>query len=135
MFRSGDTGAGLLVYALGAFSRALAVIRAAASSMRLDVLDLVIGLPGAPGFSGSGGGALSGSELSHLCRSSAFEASVASPDIDSHWHRTPTRLGKGVLMLHDAGLSTVPGRVPGRGREGRRHGQCLAGKLMRNAAN
>jgi hypothetical protein len=39
---------------------------AAASSMRFDVLDLVIGLPGTPGFSGSGGGALSGSELSHL---------------------------------------------------------------------
>lgn len=34
--------------------------------MRLDVLDLVIGLPGPPGFNGSGGGALSGSELSHL---------------------------------------------------------------------
>ena len=42
------------------------MMRAAASSMRLDVLDLVTGLPGAPGFNGSGGGALSGSELSHL---------------------------------------------------------------------
>ncbi len=41
-------------------------MRAAASSIRFDVLDLVIGLPGPPGFKGSGGGALSGSELSHL---------------------------------------------------------------------
>jgi hypothetical protein len=68
MFLSGDiqVGGGLLVYELGAFSRAFAVMRAAASSIRFDVLDLVIGLPGPPGFKGSGGGALSGSELSHL---------------------------------------------------------------------
>jgi hypothetical protein len=42
---------------------------AAASSIRFDVFDLVIGLP-APGLRGSGGGALSGSELSHLTRRS-----------------------------------------------------------------
>jgi hypothetical protein len=67
-FRSGDNGAGLLVYELGAFSRARAAINAAASSMRFEVFDRVTGLPGAPGLSGSGGGALSGSELSHLCK-------------------------------------------------------------------
>jgi len=43
---------------------------AAASSIRFDVLDLVIGLP-APGLRGRGGGALSGSELSHLAQWSA----------------------------------------------------------------
>jgi hypothetical protein len=66
MLRSGDNGAGLHVYELGAFSRALEVISAAASSILFDVFDLVIGLPGFPGFNGNGGGALSGSELSHL---------------------------------------------------------------------
>ena len=59
-------GAALMVYELGAFSRALAVINAAASSILAEVLGLVTGLPGTPGLSGRGGGALSGSELSHL---------------------------------------------------------------------
>lgn len=68
---SGEAGGGgLQVYPLGAFSRALAVIKAAASSIRADVFGLVMGLL-APGLSGRGGGALSGSELSHLCRVSA----------------------------------------------------------------
>jgi hypothetical protein len=40
-------------------------MRAAASSIRADVFDLVTGLL-LPGLSGSGGGARSGSELSHL---------------------------------------------------------------------
>lgn len=72
MFLSGDVGIGLIVYELGAFSLALAVMRAAASSIRFDVLDRVIGLPGTPGFNGSGGGARSGSELSHLWCLSVF---------------------------------------------------------------
>lgn len=46
-------------------------MRAAASSIRFDVLDLVIGLP-TVGLRGSGGGALSGSELSHLCPRSTW---------------------------------------------------------------
>jgi hypothetical protein len=87
MFLSGDRGAGLVVYELGAFSRALAVMRAAASSMRLDVLDLVIGLPGTPGFNGSGGGALSGSELSHLfCRIRIMERPGCALAVNSHRH-------------------------------------------------
>ena len=64
---SGDVeGVGFVVYELGAFSRALAVISAAASSIRAEVLGLVAGLEVEPGFSGSGGGARSGSLLSHL---------------------------------------------------------------------
>lgn len=63
---SGDEGLALTVYALGAFSRARAVINAAASSMRADVPARVAGLLEVPGLRGSGGGALSGSELSHM---------------------------------------------------------------------
>jgi hypothetical protein len=55
-----------VVYELGAFSRALAVISAAASSIRAEVFGLVAGPEADPGFSGSGGGARSGSLLSHL---------------------------------------------------------------------
>ena len=55
-----------MVYELGAFSRARAVMRAAASSMRDDELDFVAGPEGTPGLRGSGGGARSGSLLSHL---------------------------------------------------------------------
>jgi hypothetical protein len=56
----------LVVYVLGAFSRAFAVISAAASSILAEVLGRVAGLDDVPGFNGNGGGALSGSELSHL---------------------------------------------------------------------
>jgi hypothetical protein len=42
------------------------VMSAAASSIRAEVFGLVAGLEVEPGFSGSGGGALSGSLLSHL---------------------------------------------------------------------
>ena len=63
---SGDDGMLLAVYELGAFSRALAVMSAAASSIRADVFGLVVGLDDEPGFRGKGGGALSGSLLSHL---------------------------------------------------------------------
>ena len=48
-----------------AFSRALAAKASAALEMAFDVLGLVAGLAVA-GFRGSGGGARSGSELSHL---------------------------------------------------------------------
>lgn len=65
---SGEDGGGLLVYALGALSRALDAIKAAALSMFEDTLGLVMGLLLTVGFRGSGGGALSGSELSHLPR-------------------------------------------------------------------
>ncbi len=63
---SGDGGRSLIVYALGAFSRARAVISAAASSIRTDVPVRMAGLLEVPGLRGSGGGALSGSELSHI---------------------------------------------------------------------
>ena len=62
---SGD-GGGLLVYALGALSRARDAINAAAFSIFDETLAFVIGLLLAVGLSGNGGGALSGSELSHL---------------------------------------------------------------------
>ena len=68
-------GGGLLVYALGAFSLARAWMRAAASSIRVDVFALVMGLPFTPGYKGRGGGALSGSELSHLCRRQRLHSS------------------------------------------------------------
>lgn len=63
---SGDEGGGLLVYALGALSKALDAIRAAAFSILEDTFGFVIGLLPTAGFKGSGGGARSGSELSHL---------------------------------------------------------------------
>lgn len=63
-------GGGLLVYALGAESSARDAISAAAFSMFDETLGLVIGLLLIDGLSGSGGGALSGSELSHLPRRS-----------------------------------------------------------------
>lgn len=68
MLFSGDVGGGgLVVYALGAFSRARDAINAAAFSMFDDAYGLVRGLLlETPGLSGSGGGARSGSELSHL---------------------------------------------------------------------
>jgi hypothetical protein len=54
------------------------VIRAAASSIRVDVFGLVAGPEAEPGFSGSGGGALSGSLLSHLQTVSGHEIKSAS---------------------------------------------------------
>lgn len=54
------------MYELGAFSRALAVISAAASSIRAEVFGLVAGPDADPGLRGNGGGARSGSLLSHL---------------------------------------------------------------------
>lgn len=54
------------MYALGALSKALDAIKAAAFSMFDDTFGFVIGLFVSDGFSGNGGGALSGSELSHL---------------------------------------------------------------------
>lgn len=68
----GEEGGGLLVYALGALSRARDAIRAAAFSMFDDTFGRVIGLLFSVGLSGNGGGALSGSELSHLLRTLAI---------------------------------------------------------------
>ena len=60
---SGDLfGGGLVVYAL---SRALALRASAAAATVADVFAFVTGLD-EPGFNGNGGGARSGSELSHL---------------------------------------------------------------------
>ena len=50
---------------MGWDSRALSIICLAAAAILADVFGLVVGLAG-PGFNGSGGGARSGSELSHL---------------------------------------------------------------------
>lgn len=67
--RSGDLGGiGLTVYALaGALSRAFSSRAFAVAAMAADVFGRVVRL-GDPGFIGSGGGARSGSELSHLLR-------------------------------------------------------------------
>lgn len=62
-----------------ALSRALEVNASAAAAILADVFDLVAGLDD-PGFSGSGGGARSGSELSHL----RIPKCDISP-IDSSW--------------------------------------------------
>jgi len=65
--RSGDLcGMGLVVYELaGKLSRAFSSNAFAAFAIAVDVPGRVVKL-GEPGFSGSGGGARSGSELSHL---------------------------------------------------------------------
>lgn len=65
--RSGDLeGMGLVVYALaGKLSRAFSSSAFAACIMAADVFGRVVRF-GEPGFNGSGGGARSGSELSHL---------------------------------------------------------------------
>lgn len=65
--RSGDLcGIGLVVYELaGKLSRAFSSSAFAAFAIAVDVPGRVVKL-GEPGFNGSGGGARSGSELSHL---------------------------------------------------------------------
>ncbi len=65
--RSGDLpGIGLVVYELvGRLSRAFSSSAFAACMIAADVLGRVVML-GEPGFNGNGGGARSGSELSHL---------------------------------------------------------------------
>lgn len=62
-------------------SRARSIICCAAAAMAEDVFGFVIGLA-VPGLRGSGGGARSGSELSHLFRSlvSIFMIDSAAPD-------------------------------------------------------
>jgi hypothetical protein len=64
---SGDfSGIRLVVYELaGALSRAFSSSALAVAAIAADTLGRVVGL-GEPGFMGSGGGARSGSELSHL---------------------------------------------------------------------
>ena len=74
--RSGDfdSGIGLVVYELaGMLSRAFSSNALAAAAMWADVLGRVV-MFGEPGFSGNGGGARSGSELSHL-RNQSFRVS------------------------------------------------------------
>ena len=64
--RSGDfCGIGLVVYELGMLSRAFSSKAFAAAAMWAEVFGRVVRF-GDPGFSGRGGGARSGSELSHL---------------------------------------------------------------------
>ena len=54
-----------MVYELGAFSWAFSAMAAAAAWIEADAVGFVTGLF-EPGFNGNGGGALSGSALSHL---------------------------------------------------------------------
>lgn len=64
--RSGFCSIGLVVYELvGKLSRAFSSSALAALAMAAEVFGRVVRL-GEPGFNGSGGGARSGSELSHL---------------------------------------------------------------------
>ena len=105
-------------------------MRAAASSIRLEVLDRVIGLPGFPGFNGSGGGALSGSELSHLSKLwLVCFLTVGESGRNSHRHGTSARLGERMLMLDASRLGTVHTRISGR------HGHCSVENLRWNAVN
>jgi len=87
---SGEVGGGLEVYALGALSRARDAINAAARSILEETLGLVIGLLLATGFSGSGGGALSGSELSHLYCGQLSDFCAAQRNL--HRYRRPATL-------------------------------------------
>ena len=100
---SGDfIGRGLIVYAL---SRALAARASAAAATFLEVFGLVVGL--VPGFRGNGGGARSGSELSHL-----FAVSESTDHLPSHVHRHAgaTRFGEGGLVLEHK--LTIPALLP-----------------------
>ena len=58
------------------------MINAAASSIRAEVFGLVAGLDVEPGFSGRGGGARSGSLLSHL-ENPTFIVSIQIPKTGS----------------------------------------------------
>lgn len=53
-----------------ALSRAFSTICLTAAAIPADVFALTVGLPFVPGLRGRGGGARSGSELSHLLRKS-----------------------------------------------------------------
>jgi hypothetical protein len=68
--RSGDlSGMAFVVYGLGpALSRALSCSACAAAAMVADVFGRVVGCGEPAGFNGNGGGARSGSALSHLRR-------------------------------------------------------------------
>lgn len=67
------SGIGLVVYELaGKLSRAFSSSALAACMMAADVLGRVVRF-GEPGFNGNGGGARSGSALSHLERSVSSE--------------------------------------------------------------
>lgn len=91
--RSGDfCGMGLVVYELaGKLSRAFSSSALAACIIAADVFGRVVRL-GEPGFNGSGGGARSGSELSHLKRRvSLICYACLHPEAhgtgDVHWYR------------------------------------------------
>jgi hypothetical protein len=75
--RSGDLcGMGLVVYELaGKLSRAFSSSALAACMMSADVFGRVVRF-GEPGFNGRGGGARSGSELSHLYRPVSLSSSA-----------------------------------------------------------
>jgi hypothetical protein len=79
------------------------VIKAAASSILAEVFGLVAGLEDVPGFNGNGGGALSGSELSHLqlllLGLAGHDHILSQKEVDSHRNRSSARFRKGMLML------------------------------------
>jgi hypothetical protein len=88
---SGDLGViGFVVYGLGEFSRNFSVKFAATAWIPGETFDFVRGLV-EPGFNGSGGGARSGSELSHLCfnnlRVSFLGAMLCTRDVEHTWGR------------------------------------------------
>ena len=121
--RSGDPcGVWLEVYEdKGALLRAFSTISLAAAAIPADVFAFSVGLP-APGGIGSGGGARSGSELSHLrlmLVSSCIVLSLLHPahhvehiscrkGYHSHGHALSLSLGEGMLVPAVAVARTFP---------------------------
>jgi hypothetical protein len=114
-FSADLSGIGLVVYELGTFSRFFSARAAAAACTVAETFGRVAGLF-EPGFNGSGGGALSGSALSHLDFQVSMLASsqlaigvpMKYPHSALEWlvegihrHYTPARLREGVLMFKD----------------------------------
>src|SRR5690242_6701618 len=96
--RSGDLeGIGFVVYELvGRLSRAFSSSALAARIIAADVLGRVVSV-GEPGFMGSGGGARSGSALSHLCagqlRAAMSRRSKHTWECSGPWKRRTSRGG------------------------------------------
>lgn len=92
------------------------MISAAASSIRAEVFGLVAEVVDDPGFKGNGGGARSGSLLSHL-ENPTLIVSIQIPKTwvrvlmtpYVHRNRSSTRIRKGMLMLKHKRVRPVAG--------------------------
>ena len=109
---SGDEeGEMLATYALARLSRVRSCSLLAAAWMLVETFGRVCRL-GEPGLSGNGGGARSGSELSHLILERCLVSPMSTVDLcgrsanatwprrcmSLHWDRRSSRVGKGMLM-------------------------------------